>query len=316
MFNAPLLQRVAKPLAACALTLLLSSAARCQIIDLSLNVYYDVPTDINSGGQFQLVAKSTNFGIASMNINLANINLPSVTNQAPRGVVNGSDPAGFGVFLQFESGFLVTQQPTFPTSGQEETAFYGVGTIQNGEPGDVGPALTSLTDTEDVPWAPGDLLDNDPAWAEAATLLSGTFNDNVQPGFGSGNTGRVFTTVGTSTMYGHADPATITFTIRDNLEPVVTLPDYNRDEIVDAADYIVWRKGILPLADSNNDNMITDVDYDEWREHFGEIDTLSGGGAGTSAATVPEPASALLLFFALIYSLCSRPKRSESPLAA
>ena len=52
-----------------------------------------------------------------------------------------------------------------------------------------------------------------------------------------------------------------------------------------AADYVVWRK-----TDG------TQAGYDTWRAHFGET---AGGGTGASAnATVPEPATLVLLMFA------------------
>ena len=56
--------------------------------------------------------------------------------------------------------------------------------------------------------------------------------------------------------------------------------DYNRNGVVDAADYVAWRK-----TDG------TQAGYDTWRTHFGQPP-----GPGTSAnATVPEPATLLLL---------------------
>jgi len=61
--------------------------------------------------------------------------------------------------------------------------------------------------------------------------------------------------------------------------------DYNHDGIVDAADYVVFSKG---LADGN---------YAMWKANFGE--SLSGaGGASPFEAGVPEPASIALLAIA------------------
>ena len=39
-------------------------AAPAQSIDFSLNVFYASPTNLNSGGTWELVAKSSGFGIA------------------------------------------------------------------------------------------------------------------------------------------------------------------------------------------------------------------------------------------------------------
>ena len=70
--------------------------------------------------------------------------------------------------------------------------------------------------------------------------------------------------------------------------------DFNRDGIVDAADYVVWREGL--------GSSFTQADYDLWRAHFGET---AGNGSGkivnsTGSFTVPEPASAVLIGFGLL----------------
>jgi hypothetical protein len=68
--------------------------------------------------------------------------------------------------------------------------------------------------------------------------------------------------------------------------------DYNNNGTVDAADYVVWRKG-GPLANEVDDSDIVDgQDYTEWRLRFGN--PSSGGGAEvTRGSLVPEPAMAL-----------------------
>jgi hypothetical protein len=63
--------------------------------------------------------------------------------------------------------------------------------------------------------------------------------------------------------------------------------DFNHDNAVNAADYVVWRKGL--------GTMYTPADFVDWKMHFGET-----GAAGGSAA-VPEPRSLLLLGIAAIY---------------
>jgi hypothetical protein len=75
--------------------------------------------------------------------------------------------------------------------------------------------------------------------------------------------------------------------------------DYNANGVVDAADYIVWRKmlgrnGIGLAADGNGNAVVDQGDYTVWQNNFGAV---SGSGAGT-ATTVPEPHS---LLFVLIY---------------
>jgi hypothetical protein len=66
--------------------------------------------------------------------------------------------------------------------------------------------------------------------------------------------------------------------------------DYNRNGVVDAADYALWRNqlgiAIVPYegADGNGDGMVTVTDYAIWRANFGN--TVGGPGSG-SLAIVP-----------------------------
>lgn len=253
--------------------------AHAQTIDLSLNVFYAVPSNANSGGTWELVAKSSNFGIATLNAKIININNDAVA-EGPRGNVNGSDGAGFSIFEKFPSGIFMAQEPLLLGSGETQGAFYGVGTIANGEPGDVGPAVPSLTNPQGIPWATGDAF-SQPAWSTAATLASGTFAEMFTPAFMTGSTGQVFTSVGTSTMFGDVATATISTIIRTNFSPGSLPGDFNNDGFVDAADYILFRKG-FPGAD-----------YNVWRQNFGTGTPPGSGGA------VPEPASLALVAIAL-----------------
>jgi hypothetical protein len=60
--------------------------------------------------------------------------------------------------------------------------------------------------------------------------------------------------------------------------------DYNGNGVVDASDYVVWRKRLNPTAS----------DYTVWRANFGKVGSGSGSGASLMAGEVPEPASGLL----------------------
>ena len=75
--------------------------------------------------------------------------------------------------------------------------------------------------------------------------------------------------------------------------PIDAIPtlfgDYNRNGVVDAADYTVWRNalgqtGLTPYsgADGNGDGKIDAVDYDVWRSHFGQTVAPPAAGAGAS----------------------------------
>jgi len=63
--------------------------------------------------------------------------------------------------------------------------------------------------------------------------------------------------------------------------------DFNGDDIVDAADYVVWRK-----------NFGTQTSYDVWRAHFGQ--TAGSGSSTVANTTVPEPTTLVMLIVATV----------------
>jgi hypothetical protein len=72
--------------------------------------------------------------------------------------------------------------------------------------------------------------------------------------------------------------------------------DYNNNDVVDAADYTVWRNNLntnfaLPNRDPANTGNVSGADYDVWKQNFGMSQTGGGSIAGTS---VPEPTSLLM----------------------
>jgi hypothetical protein len=82
--------------------------------------------------------------------------------------------------------------------------------------------------------------------------------------------------------------------------PVNVPGDYNQNGVVDAADYVLWRKGDL-AADSNGDTVVDQVDYDFWRARF---ENTAGAGAGLSGTSVPEPATLMLVVVGML-ATCS-----------
>jgi len=82
---------------------------------------------------------------------------------------------------------------------------------------------------------------------------------------------------------------------------VSTLPsdgvqgDYNGNGVVDAADYVLWRKGGTLQNEVDTPGTVNAADYDAWRARFGNT---SGSGSGNAA--VPEPTSIILVFAGLI----------------
>lgn len=93
--------------------------------------------------------------------------------------------------------------------------------------------------------------------------------------------------------------------------------DYNGNNVVDAADYVVWRnslgQGATPPgsgADGSGNGIVDFDDYNFWKARFGN--TVPGAGAGVSLA-IPEPSSMSLLIALMVISIRSRNGRTELP---
>jgi hypothetical protein len=70
--------------------------------------------------------------------------------------------------------------------------------------------------------------------------------------------------------------------------------DYNKNGVVDAADYVLWRKSVGTSTVLPNDpvgGMIGTAQYNNWRLNFGKT---PGGGSGLGASAVPEPTSLIM----------------------
>jgi uncharacterized membrane protein len=98
------------------------------------------------------------------------------------------------------------------------------------------------------------------------------------------------------------------------MTPTLLAGDFNRDGIVDAADFSIWRNSLgqnganLP-ADANHDNRIDQQDYSLWKKSFGSRSESLSGSA--SFAALPEPASPVpFIFGALAIASGGRAKRS------
>ncbi len=117
--------------------------------------------------------------------------------------------------------------------------------------------------------------------------------------------------------------------------PLSPMGDYDQNGVVDAGDYVVWRKtptgGFLP----NDPTPLTGAgptDYDFWKAHFGEVYTFSaalkpnvridnvrlrgnviGPGSGSGSVAVPEPASIVSLLGGLAALIgCGRGRRRKA----
>ena len=87
----------------------------------------------------------------------------------------------------------------------------------------------------------------------------------------------------------------------------VARADFNRNGVVDAADFILWRKtfnrtGVGLLADGNGDGKVDAADYQIWRSNFGSIAGTPPATGALAGAPVPEPATAWLLLAAFAAS--------------
>jgi hypothetical protein len=96
------------------------------------------------------------------------------------------------------------------------------------------------------------------------------------------------------------------------LPPITVAGDYNKNGVVDAADYVLWRNsdgqtGAGLAADGNSDDTVDTADLDYWRTRFG---SSSGSGSGDGAA-VPEPGCSVLVLILAGLAAASRGKRSR-----
>jgi arabinogalactan endo-1,4-beta-galactosidase len=77
--------------------------------------------------------------------------------------------------------------------------------------------------------------------------------------------------------------------------------DFNKDGMVNAADYTVWRNGLGSLYDA--------ADYDDWKANFGSGAGSGSGSAGVARFAVPEPACLRLLALGLAFLLRRQVRR-------
>jgi fibronectin-binding autotransporter adhesin len=150
------------------------------------------------------------------------------------------------------------------------------------------------------------------AIANTATLdISGTGMVALAAGINEFVTGLILDGIGQGdgTYGSSSSPATFQFDQWFSGDGIITvepaptgLPgDYNEDNVVDAADYVVWRKMFgSPVALPNDDTAGVGIDdYDRWTANFGATQGGGGGIANTSGA-VPEPGTLVLAMLTLL----------------
>lgn len=295
--------------------LAITSVSSASQIDLRLVVDYSGGNP-SAAGTWELFAKSDGLGIFTLGVDLAEID-SAVSFHMPTGTVNGTDFAGFAIQINdpLSNGRrLIANQLALPASATQQGVFYGVGTLENGSPNfpgaqggtnQIGPNLTSLTATQNLPWAT-----TDPVWPTGVSVATGTFSSGDAPHFAPSvlfPMGSVLTSLGTLTTVGTVD-SSVAFTtlVTTNLTAGVSTGDYNGDGFVNAADYTVWRDNFGAtvtagtLADGDGSGEIDNGDYTVWTSNFGL------GTTSSFSTAVPEPASLLLLLLASTAALSTR----------
>jgi len=90
--------------------------------------------------------------------------------------------------------------------------------------------------------------------------------------------------------------------------------DYNHNNVVDAADYVIWRRTLNQSAspsgsgaDGNSNGMIDSGDYTHWRARFGNV-----VGSGAELTSIPEPTQVPLALQLMVLVICTFRWRSRT----
>lgn len=132
----------------------------------------------------------------------------------------------------------------------------------------------------------------DPALGQSFSLFEGSI----------GSITGAFSSVNAPIFNGHA--LNLVYGTNQVMLVVGEAGDFNGDGAVNAADYVVWRKGL--------GTTYTQADYDVWRAHFGQ--SAGSGSSATANAAVPEPPNGVLLIASAVIGLmyCGVPRRHTS----
>jgi pectate lyase len=88
--------------------------------------------------------------------------------------------------------------------------------------------------------------------------------------------------------------------------PVALAGDYNDDGVVDAADYIIWRKALESGSELPNETeslgAVDHEDYAAWRNNFGAMRSTETA----SGTAIPEPSAWIMAFLVLVRQICAR----------
>lgn len=92
------------------------------------------------------------------------------------------------------------------------------------------------------------------------------------------------------------------------------LGDYNRNDVVDIADYTVWRNRLGSVVSLPNDDTpgVGQDDYDRWKSHFGETRAITFA-AQVAMASVPEPTTIGITLLGILAVLLRHLGRNAAP---
>jgi len=99
---------------------------------------------------------------------------------------------------------------------------------------------------------------------------------------------------------------------RAEIDSAPILPgDYNSNDTVDAADYTIWRNNLGSTMSLANDVTlgVGPDDYTRWKSYFGE----TTGSSALASASVPEPATGIMLLVAMATILVRGRSRLAKP---
>jgi hypothetical protein len=117
----------------------------------------------------------------------------------------------------------------------------------------------------------------------------------------------VFGTLGSSVEA--LDDAAVPW-VETNADTLVLLGDYNKNGVVEAADYTVWRNtldqsGFALPGDGDASGAVDRPDHFVWRENYGKESPTLGSGASGTVASLPEP-SAIILAVSAVFGCLFR----------
>jgi hypothetical protein len=108
------------------------------------------------------------------------------------------------------------------------------------------------------------------------------------------------------------DPFSYLVLVEPTAEPIPG--DYNADDVVDAADYTVWRHTLGSMtdlrADGDNSGTVDQADYGVWTANFGVTAAVVAANSLAGRGSVPEPRTVVPFSLALLAFLAA-PRRHQ-----